>query len=98
MMGVAPRTRPVAWGLRAAGALSTMSSWTGPRDSEVIWYGAEETTNPETLAIQGSQGDRRRRTTGGWAGGAHTASGHLNVTGPAGFAVVASAPNTGRPV
>src|SRR5512133_195938 len=35
------------------------------------WYGAEETSDPETLAVQGSQGDRRRRAAGGWAGGAN---------------------------
>jgi hypothetical protein len=72
-----------------------MRSWTGLRDAQVIWYGAEETSNPETLAVQGSQGDRRRRAA---AGGQveRTTSGHLKVIGPAGSAIVASAPNAGR--
>src|SRR5829696_5477295 len=69
--GVAPRRCRVTWGLRAEGALSTMRSWTDPGDAAVIWHGAEETRNSETLAVQGSQGDRRRRAAGGWAGGAH---------------------------
>jgi hypothetical protein len=93
--GVAPRRCRVAWGLRAEGALSTMTSWTVPREAEVSWYGAEETSNPETLALQGSQGDRRCRAAGGWEV-ERTASGHLKVIGPAGSAIVASAPNTGR--
>jgi len=37
----------------------------------VTWYGAEETSKPETLALQGSQGDRCCRAAGWWAGGAH---------------------------
>ena len=58
-------------------------------------HGLEEASDPETLALQGSQGDRRRRATGGWQV-ERTASGHLKVIGPTGSAIVASAPNTGR--
>src|SRR5215204_5367120 len=37
----------------------------------VSWYGAEETNDPETLAVQGSQTDRRCCAARRWAGGAH---------------------------
>src|SRR5512132_2755686 len=70
-IGVGWGTARCPEGLPAEDALSTMGSWTGPWDAEVTWHGAEETSKPETLAVQGSQGDRRRRATGGWAGGAH---------------------------
>src|SRR4029453_11281837 len=53
--------------LRAEGALSTMRSWTGRRDAEVTCYGAEETSNPQTRALQAGKGDRRRCAAGRWA-------------------------------
>ena len=59
------------WGLRAG-----VRCPRGDRERvlgmlRITWYGAEEPRNPETLALQGSQGDRRRRAAGGWAGGTH---------------------------
>jgi hypothetical protein len=64
----------------------------------ITWYGAEKAGDPETLALQGSQGDRRCGSAGRRAGGQveRTAGGHLKVIGPAGSAIVASAPNAGR--
>jgi hypothetical protein len=58
-------------------------------------HGAETASVPETLALQAGEGDRRGRAA---AGGQveRTASGHLRVIGPAGSAIVASAPNAGR--
>src|SRR5436309_729013 len=74
--------------LRAEGALSTIGPRTCPRMLRITWHGPEEASDPETLALQGSQGDRCCRAAGRWAGGAH-ASGHLKVIGPAGSAIVA---------
>jgi hypothetical protein len=47
-------------GLRAEGALSTMGTVRRVLGTlRSPGYGAEEASNPETLALQGSQGDRR---------------------------------------
>ena len=72
-----------------------MRSSTCPRDAEVIWYGAKKQATPKrwrskeakaiVAAVQRAGGQVER-----------TASGHLKVIGPAGSAIVASAPNTGR--
>jgi hypothetical protein len=72
-----------------------MRSSTCPRDAEVIWYGAQKQATPKrwrskeakaiVAAVQRAGGQVER-----------TASGHLKVIGPAGSAIVASAPNTGR--
>jgi hypothetical protein len=85
----------LAWALRAEGALSRMRSWTGPRDVEVSRYGAEE---QPTLKRWRSKEAKEIVAAVQRAGGQveRTASGHLKVFGPAGSAVVASAPNTGR--
>ena len=72
-----------------------MRSWTGPRDAEVIWEALKKPAAPKrwrskeakeiVAAVQRAGGQVER-----------TASGHLKVIGPAGSAIVASAPNTGR--
>jgi hypothetical protein len=84
----------VQFGLRAGEALSTMGPWTGLGIGG-HWDGAEEASNPQTLAIQA---DKEIVAAVKRAGGQveRTASGHLKVIGPAGSAIVASAPNTGR--
>jgi hypothetical protein len=74
-----------------------MRSSTCPRDAEVIWYGAQKQATPKrwrskeakaiVAAVQRAGGQVER-----------TASGHLKVIGPAGSAIVASAPNTAAPV
>jgi hypothetical protein len=72
-----------------------MREWACPGMLRIGWHGAEETSDPETLAVQGSQTDRRAvQRAGGQV--ERTASGHLKVTGPTGAAIVASAPNAGR--
>src|SRR5512132_3409958 len=70
--GVTPRALRGGVGLRAAGAPSTMGTMGRVLVMlRVTWDGAEETSNPKTLALQGSQGDRRGRAASRWAGGAH---------------------------
>jgi hypothetical protein len=61
----------------------------------ISWHGAEEASNPEMLAFQGSQ---QIVAAVQRAGGQveRTASGHLKIIGPTGSAIVASAPNAGR--
>ena len=95
MTGVAPRRWKVAWGLRAEGVLSTMRVMDGPGEAEVTLYGVKKEAAPKrwrskeakeiVAAVQRAGGQVER-----------TASGHLKVIGPAGSAIVASAPNTGR--
>ena len=61
----------------------------------ITWYGAEEAGDPQTLALQEA---KEIVAAVQRAGGQveRTASGHLKVIGPAGSAIVASAPNSGR--
>jgi hypothetical protein len=89
--GVAPRRCTLTWGLCAEAALSTMRSWTGPRDAEVTGMALKKRATPKrwrskeakaiVVAVQRAGGQVER-----------TASGHLKVIGPAGSAIVASAP------
>ena len=72
-----------------------MRSWTGRRDAEVTCMALKKQATPKrwrskeakeiVAAVQRAGGQVER-----------TASGHLKVIGPAGSAIVASAPNTGR--
>jgi hypothetical protein len=72
-----------------------MGPWKCPRELRITWHGLEETSDPETLAVQEA---KEIVAAVQRAGGQveRTASGHLKVIGPAGSAIVASAPNTGR--
>ena len=93
--GAAPRRCTLAWGLRAARALSTMRSSTCPRMLRSSGMALKKQASPKrwrskkakaiVAAVQRAGGQVER-----------TASGHLKVIGPAGSAIVASAPNTGR--
>ena len=66
-----------------------------PRMLRITWHGPEEASDPKrwrskeakeiVAAVQRAGGQVER-----------TASGHLKVIGPAGAAIVASAPNAGR--
>jgi hypothetical protein len=92
---VAPQRCRVAWSLRAAGTLSTMSSWTVLGMLRSSGMALKKQPTPKrwrskeakeiVAAVQRAGGQVER-----------TASGHLKVIGPAGSAIVASAPNTGR--
>jgi hypothetical protein len=58
-------------------------------------HGAEEASGPQTLALkEAKEIVAAVQRAGGQV--ERSASGHLKVIGPAGVAVVASAPNTGR--
>jgi hypothetical protein len=94
--GVAPQRCAVAWGLRARGVLSTMrvmgrvlgmlrSSGMALKKQATPKRWRSKEAKEIVAAVQRAGGQVER-----------TASGHLKVIGPAGSAIVASAPNTGR--
>jgi hypothetical protein len=60
----------------------------------VTWYGAEEASDSQRWRSKEAEIVAAVQRAGGQV--ERTASGHLKVIGPAGSAIVASAPNTGR--
>lgn len=58
----------------------------------MTWHGLAEASGPQTLALKEIVAAVQR--VGGLV--ERTASGHLKVIGPAGSAIIASAPNSGR--